>query len=121
MNDDNREGRYFILPPVYRPLAFALSAAIVGLYRIALVRQDARDLARIIMASVEQVVKAMLPGLIGRSVGGTLLTIGHCVFAYHVFLMFRGAKPRQGLPPFHEVAPIITRREKAKFVAGGRP
>jgi cytochrome c oxidase cbb3-type subunit I len=67
----------------------------------------------------EQVVRAMLPGLIGRSVGGTLLTIGHCVFAYHVYLMFRGAAPRQGLPPFHEVAPIITRRDKAKFVPGG--
>jgi cbb3-type cytochrome oxidase subunit 1 len=67
----------------------------------------------------EQVVQAMLPGLIGRSIGGTLLTIGHCVFAYHVFLMFRGAKARQGLPPFHEVAPIITRRDKASFVPGG--
>jgi len=67
----------------------------------------------------EQVVKAMLPGLIGRSVGGTLLTIGHCVFAYHVYLMFRGARPRQGLPPFHEIAPIITRRDKATFVRGG--
>ena len=69
----------------------------------------------------EQVVKAMLPGLIGRSIGGTLLTIGHCVFAYHVFLMFRGAKTRQGLPPFHDVAPIITRRDKATFVHGGLP
>ncbi len=67
----------------------------------------------------QQVVQAMLPGLIGRSIGGTLLTIGHCVFAYHVFLMFRGATPRQGLPPFHEVAPIITRRSKATFVPGG--
>ena len=67
----------------------------------------------------EQVVRAMMPGLIGRSVGGTLLTIGHCVFAYHVYLMFRGAGARQGLPPFHEVAPIITRRDKATFVARG--
>jgi hypothetical protein len=41
------------------------------------------------------------------------------VFAYHVYLMFRGAAPRQGLPPFHEVAPIITKRDKAKFVPGG--
>jgi cytochrome c oxidase cbb3-type subunit I len=67
----------------------------------------------------EAVVQAMLPGLIGRSIGGTLLTIGHCVFAWHVFLMFRGGKARQGLPPFHEVAPIVTRRDKATFVKGG--
>jgi len=67
----------------------------------------------------EQVVQAMMPGLIGRSIGGTLLTIGHCVFAYHVYLMFRGARARQGLPPFHEVAPIITRRDKATFVPRG--
>ncbi|MES3032449.1 MAG: cbb3-type cytochrome c oxidase subunit I [Gemmatimonadota bacterium] len=67
----------------------------------------------------EQVIQAMMPGLIGRSIGGTLLTIGHGVFAYHVWLMFRGAKARQGLPPFHEVAPIITRRDKATFVPGG--
>lgn len=67
----------------------------------------------------ETVMQAMMPGLIGRSIGGTLLTIGHCVFAYHVFLMFRGGKARQGLPPFHEVAPIITRRDKATFVPGG--
>lgn len=67
----------------------------------------------------ESVVRAMLPGLIGRSIGGTLLTIGHIVFVYHVFLMFRGARTRQGLPPFHEVAPIITRRDKATFVPKG--
>jgi cytochrome c oxidase cbb3-type subunit 1 len=67
----------------------------------------------------ETVVQAMLPGLIGRSIGGTLLTIGHCVFAWHVFLMFRGGKQKQGLPPFHEVAPIVTTRDKASFVAGG--
>jgi cytochrome c oxidase cbb3-type subunit I len=67
----------------------------------------------------ETVVRAMMPGLIGRSIGGTLLTIGHAVFAYHVYLMFRGGSKRQGLPPFHEVAPIITRRDKATFVPGG--
>lgn len=39
--------------------AIDASAAIVRLYQITLVRQDARDLARIIMASAEQVVKAM--------------------------------------------------------------
>jgi cytochrome c oxidase cbb3-type subunit I len=67
----------------------------------------------------ETVVRAMMPGLIGRSIGGTLLTIGHAVFAYHVYLMFRGGSARQGLPPFHEVAPIVTRRDKATFIAGG--
>ena len=39
--------------------AIDASAAIVRLYQITSVRQDARDLARIIMASAEQVVKAM--------------------------------------------------------------
>jgi predicted phosphate transport protein (TIGR00153 family) len=39
--------------------AIDATAAIVRLYQIAIVRQDARDLARIIMASAEQVVKAM--------------------------------------------------------------
>jgi uncharacterized protein len=39
--------------------AIDATAAIVRLYQITFVRQDARDLARIIMASAEQVVKAM--------------------------------------------------------------
>ncbi|MDQ3346577.1 MAG: DUF47 family protein [Acidobacteriota bacterium] len=39
--------------------AIDASAAIVRLYQITVVRQDARDLARIIMASAEQVVRAM--------------------------------------------------------------
>ncbi len=39
--------------------AIDASAAIVRLYQITIVRQDARDLARIILASAEQVVKAM--------------------------------------------------------------
>ena len=39
--------------------AIDASAAIVRLYHISKVRQDARDLAQIIMASAEQVVKAM--------------------------------------------------------------
>ena len=39
--------------------AIDASATIVRLYQIDRVRQDARDLARIIMASAEQVVKAM--------------------------------------------------------------
>jgi predicted phosphate transport protein (TIGR00153 family) len=39
--------------------AIDATAAIVRLYQISIVRQDARDLARIIMASAEQVVKAM--------------------------------------------------------------
>lgn len=55
----------------------------------------------------EQVVAAMKPGFVGRSVGGALLTAGHLVFAWHVWLMFRGARARQGLPPFHAVVPIV--------------
>jgi uncharacterized protein len=39
--------------------AIDATAAIVRLYQIKTVRQDARDLARIIMASAEQVVKAL--------------------------------------------------------------
>jgi len=39
--------------------AIDATAAIVRLYRISVVRQDARELARIIMASADQVVKAM--------------------------------------------------------------
>jgi predicted phosphate transport protein (TIGR00153 family) len=39
--------------------AIDASATIVRLYQIKVVRKDARDLARIIMASAEQVVKAM--------------------------------------------------------------
>ncbi len=39
--------------------AIDATAAIVNLYHITSVRQDARDLARIIMASAEQVVKAL--------------------------------------------------------------
>ena len=61
----------------------------------------------------EQVVAAMKPGLVGRSVGGALLTAGHLVFAWHVWLMFRGARARQGLPPFHQVVPVVATREGA--------
>ncbi len=39
--------------------AIDASAAIVRLYQIAVVRQDARDLAKIIMASAEELVKAL--------------------------------------------------------------
>ncbi len=66
----------------------------------------------------EQVVAAMKPGLIGRSVGGALLTAGHLVFAWHVWLMFSGARARQGLPPFHAVTPIVTTRDSGAAVGG---
>ncbi|MCU0626832.1 MAG: cbb3-type cytochrome c oxidase subunit I [Gemmatimonadaceae bacterium] len=68
----------------------------------------------------EQVVTAMKPGLIGRSVGGALLTAGHLVFAWHVWLMFRGARARQGLPPFHAVVPTVVGESPEASVGGVR-
>ncbi len=50
-----------------------------------------------------------IPGLYLRSLGGLLLTLGHCVFAYHFWLMVRmprGAQHRLR-PPFHEAQPVL--------------
>ena len=46
-------------------------------------------------------------GLIGRSLGGLLMTIGHFVFAWHVWVMFRGRAVAAVRPPFHEARPIL--------------
>jgi cytochrome c oxidase cbb3-type subunit 1 len=46
-------------------------------------------------------------GLIGRSLGGLLMTAGHCVFAWHVWVMFRGRRVAAARPPFHEARPIL--------------
>jgi cytochrome c oxidase cbb3-type subunit 1 len=46
-------------------------------------------------------------GLIGRSLGGLLMTAGHVVFAWHFWLMLRGRQPARARPPFHEARPIL--------------
>jgi cytochrome c oxidase cbb3-type subunit 1 len=46
-------------------------------------------------------------GLIGRSLGGLLMTTGHFVFAWHVWVMFRGRAATGARPPFHEARPIL--------------
>lgn len=56
----------------------------------------------------EQSVTRSIPGLYGRSVGGVILTIGHLIFAWHVWLMLR--RPRgttRTRPPFHSAQPIL--------------
>jgi cytochrome c oxidase cbb3-type subunit I len=57
----------------------------------------------------EDSVRRSLPGLYGRSVGGIVLTLGHLVFAYHVWLMVRLPRgtPVRGRPPFHGAQPIL--------------
>ncbi|HEX6629876.1 MAG TPA: cbb3-type cytochrome c oxidase subunit I [Gemmatimonadaceae bacterium] len=54
-------------------------------------------------------VERTIPGLYLRSLGGLLLTVGHCVFAYHFWLMVRTPRgtPRRARPPFHEAQPIL--------------
>ena len=46
-------------------------------------------------------------GLVGRSLGGLLMTTGHVVFAWHFWLMLRGRQPARARPPFHEARPIL--------------
>jgi cytochrome c oxidase cbb3-type subunit 1 len=54
-----------------------------------------------------EVVNLTKPYLWARSVGGTLMLIGHCVFAYQFFLVIKRAGPRRFAPAlFREPAPI---------------
>jgi cbb3-type cytochrome oxidase subunit 1 len=56
-----------------------------------------------------------MPGLIGRSIGGLLLTVGHLVFAYHFWLMVRGrgGAAERSRPPFHDAQPVLYTAEAA--------
>ncbi|HEX5580456.1 MAG TPA: hypothetical protein VFX39_02695, partial [Gemmatimonadaceae bacterium] len=68
-------------------------------------------------------VERSMPGLIGRSIGGALLTLGHFVFAYHFWIMVRMPRgmPRRARPPFHEAQPILyTPEAEAAARAGAR-
>ena len=61
-------------------------------------------------------------GLIGRSLGGLLMTTGHFVFAWHVWVMFRGRRVAAARPPFHEARPILyTAPATEAFVAASTP
>ncbi len=68
-------------------------------------------------------VERSMPGLIGRSIGGAILTLGHIIFAYHFWIMVRmpeGAQ-RRTRPPFHEAQPILyTAEAEAAARNGGR-
>jgi cytochrome c oxidase cbb3-type subunit 1 len=65
-------------------------------------------------------VERTIPGLYLRSLGGLLLTVGHCVFAWHFWLMVRWPRgtPRRARPPFHEAQPLLYTPEAER--AGGR-
>ncbi|MHB1224942.1 MAG: cbb3-type cytochrome c oxidase subunit I, partial [Gemmatimonadaceae bacterium] len=60
-------------------------------------------------------VERSMPGLIGRSIGGMLLTIGHLAFAYHFWLMVRGrgGAAERSRPPFHDAQPVRYTTEAA--------
>ncbi len=65
-------------------------------------------------------VERSMPGLIGRSIGGLLLTAAHLVFAYHFWLMVRSkeGEERFSRPPFHDAQPLLYTAEAAS--ANGR-
>jgi len=59
-----------------------------------------------------EVVNLTKPYLWARSIGGTLMLIGHCVFAYQFFLVIKRAGPRRFAPAlFREPAPLKASRE----------
>ena len=67
-------------------------------------------------------VERSVPGLIGRSIGGLILTIGHVVFAWHFWMMLRmplGAATRTR-PALHVAQPILYTPEAAE-AEGRRP
>lgn len=53
-------------------------------------------------------VEVVQPALVARSAAGLLLTLGHGVFAAHVWRMVRGPAPERVLPPFHESRPLVS-------------
>lgn len=53
------------------------------------------------------VVRATKPWLWGRTIGGTLMMVGHFIFAYQFFMIIKRAGPRRFAPAlFREPAPI---------------
>lgn len=65
-------------------------------------------------------VERSLPGLVARSVGGILLTLGHVVFAWHFWHMVRAPReaPARVRPPFHDPRPVLYTAEAERVVAG---
>lgn len=52
-------------------------------------------------------VEVAMPGLVIRSLAGLILSAGHVIFAWHVWLMMRGVSPERRMPVFHAVTPVI--------------
>ncbi len=50
-------------------------------------------------------MRVTIPWLHSRSVGGTLMTVGHLAFAAHVYVMVKGRGPARAAAPWAERAP----------------
>jgi cytochrome c oxidase cbb3-type subunit 1 len=50
-------------------------------------------------------MRVTIPWLHSRSVGGTLMTVGHLAFAAHVYVMVKGRGPARAAAPWAEPAP----------------
>lgn len=55
----------------------------------------------------QESVAAAMPGVVVRTFAGFILSAGHVIFAWHVWLMIRGETPRRRMPVFHEVTPVV--------------
>ena len=100
---------YYILPrlakwewpyPTLIKMHFWLSAVGVAIYFLALTIGGWVQGLELNTPSIPfvDVVRSTIPYLWARSIGGTLMTAGHCVFAYHCALIIYRAGPRRFAP-----------------------
>lgn len=66
-------------------------------------------------------VEATLPYLWIRSGAALMISLGHLIFMYHVYLLLTRKGPVHVMPPFYEIKPIIVREPaQASLREGGR-
>ncbi len=58
-----------------------------------------------------------MPGLVARSVAGLVLTAGHLLFAWHIWVMIRGRGSVREIPVMHDVIPVIVTPDRATETA----
>lgn len=70
----------------------------------------------------EEAVRVTLPYLWIRSFAALLLTLGHFIFAYHVYLLVARKGPEYSMSPFHGIKPIVVEgpAPQAAMRKGGR-
>lgn len=70
----------------------------------------------------EASVKVIIPYLWIRSFAALLLTLGHLIFVYHVYLLVSRRGPAYDMSPFHAIKPIVVEgpAPQAALREGGR-